>query len=343
MEQNSSIFSFRNFRTPLIIVSTFILLEIIFRVYNFGAHTALNWYKHNPQGILLTDLAMGVEDPEISWKLRPNMQEVLKTQKFTTNSQGFRNPEFKLEKEEGTTRITCLGRSITMGSGVQDEEVFTQVLQERFNSQGPDSIEIINCGVGGYSFKQMLDYYEVYVAPLDPDIVIIPISPKDLANGMYRTPLPLSAAKTSLTNLKYYLSFTFTYNVMKTIVKRATENFMSVDWKYRMADKENQDSVPMTSEPMLAAFIEKRAEEGVKCYFFSPDRHAGKRVHDTTPIQTFLDGYESAEYLAIEDFLVENMPENRYLYFSDTHPSPAMHAALAEALYVNLKARLVYN
>jgi len=340
VEQNSSIFNFRNFRTPLIIISAYILVEIGFRIYNFGAYTTLNWVKYNPQGILLTEMAMPVDDPEISWKLTPNSSGILKTKRFTTNSLGFRDVEFETAKADGVTRITCLGRSITMGSGVHDEEVYTRVLQSEFDAWKPDSVEVLNCGVGGYSFKQMLDFYESYVLPLDPDMVIIPLSPKDLSEGDFRTPPPLSAAKTSLTNLKYYLSFTFTYNVMKTLVKRATENFMSVDWKERMADMGKEKTEPESSEPLLADFIRKRAAEGVKVYFFSPDRHAGRLGHDTSEIKRFLSQFENADYLAIEDYVNENIPGKRYIYFADTHPSPEMHQVLAEALFRELKPKV---
>ena len=339
MEQNSSIFNSKLLRTPAIIIAIYILLEIGFRIFSFGLHTSINWHKYNPQGILLTDMAMAVEDPNIAWKLSPNVNGILKTKPFTTNSLGFRNPEITIDKAADTERIICLGRSITMGSGVANDEVYTHRLQERFDGWNPDSVEVINCGVGGYSFKQMLDYYETYVSPLNPDIIIIPMSPKDLAHGVYRTPPPLSAAKTSLTNLKYYLSFTFTYNVMKTVVKRATENYISVDWKQRVAGIGKPPVEPVSSEALLTEFIEKRAREGVKCYFFSPDRHAGKRGHDTSGIRDFLKQFETADYLPIEGYVAEQMPDKRYIYFSDTHPSADMHFVLAGALFETLKAR----
>jgi lysophospholipase L1-like esterase len=340
VEQSSSIFSFKLLRTPVIIVSIYILLEIVFRIYTFGIHTSLNWHKYNPQGILMSNMAMAVEDPDVSWKLKPNVQGLLKTKPFTTNSLGLRNPEIAMSATEGTIRIACLGRSITMGSGVGDDETYAHVLQEYFDHWKPDTVEVINCGVGGQSFKQMLDYYETYISPLNPDIILIPMSPRDMANGEFRVPPPLSAAKTSLTNLKYYLSFTFSYNIMKTIVKRVTENIMSVDWKERVADIDKPKAEPMNSESLLTEFITKRNNEGVMCYFFSPDRHAKKRVHDTGDIKKFLGQFESADYLSIDNYVAEKIPKIKYIYFSDTHPSPEMHAVLAGALFQELKPRV---
>ena len=340
MEQSSSIFNFKLLRTPVIIVSIFIFLEIVFRIYTFGIHTSLNWYKYNPQGILISNMAMAVEDPNVSWKLKPNVQGLLKTKTFTTNSLGLRNPEITTTASEGTIRIACLGRSITMGSGVADDETYAHVLQEYFDQWKPDTVEVINCGVGGQSFKQMLDYYETYISPLNPDIILIPMSPRDMANGEFRVPPPLSVAKTSLTNLRYYLSFTFSFNIMKTIVKRVTENIMSVDWKERVADIHKPKSDPISSEVLLADFINKRTAEGVQCYFFSPDRHEKGKAHDTSDIKKFLALFESADYLSIDNYMADKIPDTKYIYFSDTHPSPEMHAVLAGALFQELKPRV---
>jgi len=321
----------------------YMLLEIVFRIYNFGAYTAVNWYKYNPQGILLKDMAMPVDDPNISWKLRPNAHGLLKTKPFNTNSLGFRNTEFAVNPGEGSQRIICLGRSITMGSGVSDDETYTHLLQKYFDDWKPDSVEVLNCGVGGYSFKQMLDYYESYVAPLNPDIVLIPMSPRDMARGDYRTPPPLSAAKTSLTNLKYYLSFTFSYNVMKTIVKRFAENVIAVDWNERVADIGKAKTEPTSSEGLLAEFIKRRSSEGVKCYFFAPDRRGEKQGYDTSEIETFLSQFEDADFLSINDYMDQRIPDKKYIYFPDTHPSAEMHAILAGALFQELKVKVDRN
>ncbi len=343
MEQSSSISNFRVFRTPIILISLYLILEIGLRIYLVGFHTVFNWIKYNPQGILLTDIAMAVDDPSISWKLSPNVKAILKTKPFTTNSLGFRNSEFPVIAEKGKTRIAIMGRSITMGSGVTDDEVYTQVLQDLFNVWKPDSIEIINCGVAGYSLKQMLDYYDGYVSNLKPDMVLIPLSPNDMTNKVYPIPPPLSQAKTSITNLKYHLSYTFTYYVIKTFVKRATENIISVDWKERVSQINKPQTSTLTSESLLSEFISKRDQEGVKCYFFSPNRRADGSDQDKSGIKIFLSQYNETKYLSINDYVNDHIPENRYIYYPDTHPSKEMHALIANALFQQLKTEVFEN
>ena len=78
---------------------------------------------------------------------------------ISINSFGLRDREYALAKGARTFRIVVLGQSYVMGSGVNDDETFENIVEDRLNnevakSKGYDRIEIINLAVPGYSAIQ---------------------------------------------------------------------------------------------------------------------------------------------------------------------------------------------
>lgn len=92
---------------------------------------------------------------------------------ITTNSLGYRGPEFSLQKPEGTTRILMLGDSTTFGIGSDDDQTFSIKLQEKLQTEG-NNIEVINAG---FASGLSPDTYYLYLKDkginLDPDIVFV--------------------------------------------------------------------------------------------------------------------------------------------------------------------------
>jgi lysophospholipase L1-like esterase len=312
------------------------VLEIGFRIYFFGVHTVFNWKRYNPQGILITDIVQKVDDPNISWKLTPNINKYLKTKMFTTNSLGFRNPEVKLKKQIGVTRIAVLGRSVTMGTGVNDDEVYTRVLQKKLNDWKPDTYEIINCAVGGYNIKQVADYYGTYVSPLKPDLVLLPIGKNDLTKFIPDKPLPLEAAIPEHTNLRYYLSFTFIYGSTRLLVKRITKKTISTDWNNRLRETMELAEPTIKSSVILSRFLNKLNKDEIPCYVYTARRSnkINKESLESTrkKLKNWVLQHEGAAFFDIDDY-------NQIIYFGDTHPSAEMHRLLATAIFDNLKYR----
>ena len=54
--------------------------------------------------------------------------------KITTNSLGLRGEEVETVKPEDSYRVLMLGDSMTFGWGVENEETFSSVLEQRLNS-----------------------------------------------------------------------------------------------------------------------------------------------------------------------------------------------------------------
>lgn len=93
-----------------------------------------------------------------------------------TNRWGMRDRDYSLIPPPGVTRIALIGPSTAMGSGVQQDEVFEAIVEERLNrsSNGRDAspIEILNFGVAGYTPFHMLYQLDRKVLAFQPDVAI---------------------------------------------------------------------------------------------------------------------------------------------------------------------------
>ena len=108
-------------------------------------------------------------------ELRPSIRFLEKGITVTTNSRGLRGREYSLEKPPGTIRIALLGPSYIMGQGVGDEETIAARLEQRLNTSGGASYEVLNFGVPGYSLLQQMAQLEERVLAFEPDLVLVTV------------------------------------------------------------------------------------------------------------------------------------------------------------------------
>ncbi len=90
------------------------------------------------------------------------------------NRYGFRKPDFKIEKPEGTYRIATIGGSTTYTEFVsKDKNTYPARLEYELKKMGYANVEVVNAGVPGYTSWESLINFEFRVLDLDPDLVII--------------------------------------------------------------------------------------------------------------------------------------------------------------------------
>lgn len=117
-----------------------------------------------------------VWDPEIM-NVEPRSSEwTYNTAEFNThirtNSRGFRGPEFPEEKEPGTERIVFLGDSMVAAKQVEEEDRFTNLLDERLGDT-----DVVALGQDGANPIREILFWRAIGKDLDPDIVIQEIYP----------------------------------------------------------------------------------------------------------------------------------------------------------------------
>ena len=110
-------------------------------------------------------------------ELRPSVSVVHNGQLVSTNRWGMRDRDYSLAKPPHTYRIALLGPSLVMGLGgaVRNEETFESLLESRLNAEATDGTryEVLNFGVGSYSFLQQMALLSDRVWSFQPDAVIV--------------------------------------------------------------------------------------------------------------------------------------------------------------------------
>ncbi|MGZ4034523.1 MAG: SGNH/GDSL hydrolase family protein [Bacteroidia bacterium] len=109
-------------------------------------------------------------------RMKPNLKIDGIDHNFQSNSFGIRDKEYSVVKPPGTTRIALLGGSYEMGSGVDNDQVFESIVEEKLNKErvGKDhgQIEIFNFAGGGYYLLQHVELANTTIFKYHPDGVI---------------------------------------------------------------------------------------------------------------------------------------------------------------------------
>jgi lysophospholipase L1-like esterase len=91
-----------------------------------------------------------------------------------TSSAGFRsNREHVKPKPPGTLRILGLGDSFTFGYGVEYEQTWGHLLEQRLSARLNRPVEFINTGVGGFNTVNEVALLEDRGLDFDPDLIIL--------------------------------------------------------------------------------------------------------------------------------------------------------------------------
>lgn len=85
--------------------------------------------------------------------------------KVRTNSEGYRDSEFNPK----IRAIFLFGDSLVFGTGVEQQETFSEVLEKVFLKD----IAVYNFGTVGYSLKDYIKQYEKYSDKYNPELIIV--------------------------------------------------------------------------------------------------------------------------------------------------------------------------
>lgn len=102
-------------------------------------------------------------------------------EKWQINSHGFRGDDYTETKSPGTIRIVCLGTSETFGLYESPRSEWPAQLQRLLDSQ---QAEVINASVVGMGLEHYDSYFDRYISPLSPDVVIVVAGFGTLINTM---------------------------------------------------------------------------------------------------------------------------------------------------------------
>ena len=111
------------------------------------------------------------------------------TETASTNSLGFRGPDFEPRKPAGTFRIIALGESSTFGFHNTDTGTYPYLLEQLFRDDASlYRVEVINAGFPYYNSSSILNLLTNELGNYDPDLLT-------LYNGYNDTGWPLEARR----------------------------------------------------------------------------------------------------------------------------------------------------
>ena len=129
------------------------------------------------------DVLFLAPDRVVGWKHAPNLSFFWNGRnpyciefgvQISTNSFGFRDREWLLERTPGTTRIAVLGDSFIEAIQVPLEQTAPRQLEQRLAVRFPGHhVETLNFGVSNYGVGQYLMAYDEYVRRFRPDYVVV--------------------------------------------------------------------------------------------------------------------------------------------------------------------------
>lgn len=116
------------------------------------------------------------------WNI-PNANAVVHRSEYTMevhiNSKGLRGPEKDYAKAPGILRVLMLGDSFTFGTGVEENESFVSLLQQKL----PHEMEIINGSAPGSSTQDVYRFLTLEGVRYSPDAVILCFFQNDIQDN----------------------------------------------------------------------------------------------------------------------------------------------------------------
>jgi lysophospholipase L1-like esterase len=255
---------------------------------------------------------------------------------YRTNSNGFRDREFKAKPTKGKKRILCLGNSVTFGWRVAEEEAYPQTLQRIL----PMDYEVYNCAQTGYTAYQGKLLLGELLLHYQPDIVTIAYIWNDLlpaANGITDSeqkmpPQLILSIQNFLAQAATYRWGRFFFLKISSKPPSASESPRVPLEEYRMHIQEMLDSCRAhQAEPILVLPPAPKPEwlgfqtERYRRFFHEPYRQYAAAVKELAfAAQIPLVNADSA--LGNKLAIWENLPEDFI------HPSAQAHQAVASLL-----------
>ena len=124
---------------------------------------------------------------------------------FKINNNGFRSDKnYSYNKSPDTLRILLLGDSFTLGWEVDQDEMFSVILENYLNNNGIGA-EVLNAGVSGFGTAEELIYYENEGYKYKPDIIILGFYGNDFDNNIMANLFTLDKNKNAINTNKSFL------------------------------------------------------------------------------------------------------------------------------------------
>ncbi len=129
-------------------------------------------------------ISWSVPDPEIGWRFVPggsfwHFKENDHPIIWQTNSHGWKDREWTVDKPAGTYRVAVLGDSFVESMQVEQDKNFLSLAEKEWNEARSPKIEIMNFGRSGFTQTEELMVLKSDVLRFKPDAVVLYFFPSN--------------------------------------------------------------------------------------------------------------------------------------------------------------------
>jgi len=106
---------------------------------------------------------------------------------YRTNAGGLRGPDYVRPRPPNVFRIAVLGDSVTMGSGVKEEDTYAARIERALDDPpGPVTYEVLNLGIAGFNAGLIAQRLEQVGLSYEPDLILYGYTVNDIEGPNYR-------------------------------------------------------------------------------------------------------------------------------------------------------------
>ncbi len=326
--------------------------ELLFRFHYFGVE-GLSFDRYRPAGYAHPWSNFKYSE-ETYTGLQPNQTLLFKGTVFKVNNMGLRGRDVTLEKPPGVYRIVLLGASVSLGSGVGEDEGVFAILEKRLNEAiGEPRIEVINLSMGAADMANMVHALRHAGMAYDPDMIVFLIDKSGIKPGRFEEmPRGVKGLKVPLWRLvcePKYEFFSSRFYFPRAVLSQFTALRL---WLSRgMLSTRNIRRARARDEFHEGLQEEKQVSRQKGGSNRAYVEEAVSRVHEIAgdipvvlytmrPFPRFLDDlaqrYDMRVLLPPEGFLEKYKPAQLIIYPGDPHPNAFAHQLFADAYYEEL-------
>jgi lysophospholipase L1-like esterase len=277
--------------------------------------------------------------------VRPGVRGVYNGAPYRTNGAGFRGPDYAVPKPPGVVRIAIGGDSVTMGSGVADEEAYPALVERALDGRpGEPRYEVLNLGLIGIDVRQVVARLDIG-ARFQPDFIVYGCTLNDIKGPHYRVSMtPWPQLMQQVDYARFATSPSYLLRVGWPLWVSARERFQARPGSYLFELRDNYFHNPPAWDDFtrgLDQLADLARRVGVPAAVF---------IHTNLEFLNVFHPYgemyaqiaEAAEARglhAIQSFptLRGHDAESLWVRPDDAHPNAAAHVLLAQALLAGLE------
>lgn len=302
-----------------------------------------------------------IADEDLIWRLRPGLEMKVENMNrraypaeeyryftVTSNSRGFRTPEFDAVKKPGIFRVISIGDSNVFGWAVETKDSFCGILKGRLEPMGG---EYINLGVFGYTSTQAVTLFQREVLPLKPAFLIVWLGEND--NCAVTGHSDSELIRFNKTFLGRTENFCFTHSFVSRLIYKLTADLSRLAGARGASHKVMR--VPLDEfERNMNYLAQGCLKNGITAIFmlhynpFDPYQKvvaaiAGKYGYEFVPIRELYRSAAQKELSLAElpswDYFEKDIVP-QWIISGDGHPTLRGHLLIADKLYSLIRTSL---